>query len=122
MLSEILLLQEQERSYTIALVPPNSDNSSLVFIIDNLQYPLLYIEDRNEYVMTVNTNPLTELLIRVYPRPLTCMFDKTYDANINTKRYITITRRKGVVNYRSTVKEICNQFINKKWTLYHLTD
>ena len=121
--SEILLLQEQERDYTIALVPPTSSFiDNLLTIIDKLTYPTMYIEDRNEYVMTVNTHPLTELLIRIYPRPTHCVFDKTYDKTINTKRYITITRRKGVMNYRAVQNELCHECVEQKWTLYHLTN
>ena len=122
LMSEILLLQEQERNYTIALVPPSvSYADNLVSIINKLSYPVQYIEERKEYVVTVNTHPLTELVIRIYPRPMYCMFDKTYDATINTKCYITIVRRKGVVNYRAVLNDLCNQCVDQKWTLYHLT-
>ncbi len=118
--SEIQLLHEEERAYTIAFIPTTSSYiDSLVSIISNIAYHTEYIAHRNEYVVTVNKYPLTELLIRVYPRPSNCIFDKVYDS-LNTKRYITITRRKGVMNYRYVVKELCSQFIEHKWTLYHI--
>lgn len=118
--SEIQLLHEEERAYTIAFIPPTpSYTDSLVSIISNMAYDIDYIVQRNEYVVTVNKYPLTELLIRIYPRPSTCIFDKVYES-LNTRRFITITRRKGVLNYRSVVKELCSQFIEHKWTLYHI--